>query len=377
VNIVILVSGLPPERIGGAERQAAYLAEQLARQHHVRLLTRTATVPANLQGLERCVVVKRCRLDAPAVRFVADIAETLIAIGRSRDTVDVIIAYQTVIDGLIGVLAKLLFGTPVIVSIRCDTEYQLDRYPQSRLFSPFVFQHADRLAVQSTRIGRELVDAFAARRRPTARALHDKMFVLPNALPAETIRPADGEYVLYVGRLTKPKSVSVLLEAMRQCPNDRLVVVGDGPDREALVASARGLPNISFAGKVDHAAVKQYLQCAKMLVLPSRQEGQPNAVMEAMAAGVPVIATRVGGLPDLIEHGQSGWLVEPGNVPALAEAIQALSADAGLRARLAEHARRVVRQYDWPSTMAILERELEQLRRMKAGDNHQFREEEV
>jgi glycosyltransferase involved in cell wall biosynthesis len=86
--------------------------------------------------------------------------------------------------------------------------------------------------------------------------------------------------------------------------------------------------------------------------------------MEAMSLGVPVIATRVGGVPDLIAHGQSGWLVEPGDAGALAGAIRTLCADAGLRKRLASNAVLEAQKYAWPAVLESLERHLLEIARV-------------
>ena len=359
MNIAILVAGLPPESVGGAERQAALLAGHLAARHQVHVLTRTVTVPPELVARERVDVSRRTRVRTRGVRFGADLLSTLAAIRRHRRAIDVIVAYQTVIDGLIGVLAKRLFGLPVVVMVRCDTEYQLDRFVQSRLLSPFVFRHADRLGVQSKTLGDELVTAFerAGRGSMTA-SLRSKLFVLPNGIAPVAPRQGDGDGVLYVGRLTKAKGVDVLVAAIRDLPGERLTIVGDGPERPALERAARGLGHVQFVGRVDHARVADYMAHAKLLVLPSRQEGQPNVLMEAMARGVPVIATRVGGVPDLVAHERTGLLVEPGDAAALAQAIRRLSSDAALRAQCTAGGAREMQRYAWPAIVDECERQL-------------------
>jgi glycosyltransferase involved in cell wall biosynthesis len=304
-------------------------------------------------------VVRRCGLSVPGLRFAADVIQTLALVGRSRKTTDVIVAYQTVIDGLIGVLAKAVFGIPVIVSVRSSSEYQMDRYVQSRLLSPFVFRHADRLGVQSQTLADELLRAFdRTGRRPTTAELQVKLFVLPNGVSPARRRSAEGESVVFVGRLTNSKGVNALIDAMRDCPHESLVVVGDGPERRPLEEAARGCPNISFAGMVEHERATAFIAGAKMLVLPSHYEGQPNVIIEAMSLGVPVIATRVGAIPDLISHGESGWLFEPGDVAALVSAIRTLGEDPELRERLAANASRVVERFAWPAVVEILENQL-------------------
>jgi glycosyltransferase involved in cell wall biosynthesis len=359
VNIAILVSGLPPDRVGGAELQAALVAQHLAQHHTVTVFTRTSTVPAELAALPRCTVVRRWQLPVRGVRFAADVVHTTVLIGRARRTIDVIIAYQTVIDGLIGVVAKFLYGIPVVVSVQCETEYQLDRFTQSRLLSPFVFRHADHLTVQSPTMAEQLTKVFErVRRRPTGDEIRRKLCVIPNGISPVDAQYCDGDAVLFVGRLTKAKGVHVLLEAMRRCPDEFLIVVGDGPERRALERSARHLANVAFTGMVGHVKVDEYLARARVLVLPSFQEGQPNVVMEAMARGIPVIASRVGGVPDLVRHGDTGFLIEPGDIGAIAYYIRALAADAGLRARLAVNCRREMQHYLWSAVIPRIEREL-------------------
>ena len=363
MNIAILVAGLPPERVGGTETQAARLASHLASRHQVTVFTRTSTVSADLASRPGCTVVQRCAVRRRGVRFAADFVQTLALIARSRRQIDVILAYQTVIDGLIGVVAKTLFGIPVIVSIRGDAEYRLDRYRQSRLLSPFVFRRADRLAVQTATLGDELVQAFErAGRSRAAEALRAKLIVVPNGISIPPPREGMGQGVLYVGRLIKSKGVDLLLDAMRDCPGERLTIVGDGPERRALEEHARGNPNVTFTGMVDTAEVDRYLAGAGVLVLPSLEEGLPNVVLEAMALGVPVIATRIGGIPDLIAHGETGWLIEPGKATTIADGIRRLMADAPLRARIASNGRAAVRPYEWPRAVETIESRLLELK---------------
>lgn len=366
MKIALLVSGLPPERVGGAERQACQAAAHLAARHDVCVLTRTAEVPPQLASQSRCVVTRRCRVNVPGLRFGADIMQTLVHLGRARKSIDVILAYQTVIDGLIAVLARMCFGIPVIVSIRCDTEYLLEDF-QSRMFSAFVYEHADFVAVQSPAIGEELTAVFTQRGgKPTADELRKKIFVLPNGISPVTPRHAAGSGVVFIGRLTAQKGVNVLIDAMRQCPDEHLTIVGDGPDRAALERSASGLRNVTFTGMLSHAQAQQRLSQAMVLVLPSRHEGQPNVLMEAMSLGVPVIASRVGGVADLVSDGETGLLTAPGDAHAIASGIRRISTDEAFRTMLAANALRAIRRYAWPDAAQALEEKLKAVEGAKA-----------
>lgn len=150
-----------------------------------------------------------------------------------------------------------------------------------------------------------------------------------------------------IGRLSKEKGFDVLLEAVKMvsatCHNVRLVVIGEGSEREELEARAKKLgiaDVVMFPGYRDQAS--RYLACFDIFALSSLTEGLPLVILEAMRAGVPIIATRVGGVPEVLANGQAGVLVGSSDSPALSEGISALIENPGLRSRLAEYAQRLV-----------------------------------
>ncbi len=143
-----------------------------------------------------------------------------------------------------------------------------------------------------------------------------------------------GKRVIFVGRLDPVKGALLLLEAFARVridhPNATLNVVGDGPARgEAEArAAALGLTGaVTFAGYRTQAEVAALLEEADMLVLPSFAEGVPVVLMEAMASRIPVVASRVAGVQELVEDGVSGFTVPPGDVATLADRIASLMAD--------------------------------------------------
>jgi glycosyltransferase involved in cell wall biosynthesis len=179
------------------------------------------------------------------------------------------------------------------------------------------------------------VSRFVSDKHVQAGLASDKMFIKPNFCWPQSRRAGAGEYFLYVGRLSREKDVRTLLEAWRSI-HAPLILAGDGPDRHALQAVAPA--EVVFRGRVDPNEVTQLLTGARALMVPSRwYEGAPRSVIEAYAAGVPVIATRFGALPEIVEHGVSGLLVPPGGTDAWVEAVEALM-DATTAARLGEGA---------------------------------------
>ncbi len=174
--------------------------------------------------------------------------------------------------------------------------------------------------------------------------------------------PAAGRIVVFVGQLVPIKGLEVLVEAWamlaqrrRIDAGDRLVLIGDGRCRAALQQQARdaGIADaVRFLGSIPQEHVGRWLGAANLLCLPSRNEGTPNVVVEALASGIPVVASRVGGVPELVRDGENGCLVGPGDPAALADAL----AGALDRNWVAETMRSSVAHLTWS---ALAERNLE------------------
>ncbi len=158
-----------------------------------------------------------------------------------------------------------------------------------------------------------------------------------------------GGHLLFVGRLAAVKGLPVLIEALAAArplrPGLRLTVIGDGPDRRALerLAAEAGVGDVvEFVGYRSQSDVARTLATVDALVLPSFAEGLPVVLMEAMAARLPVIATRIAGVPELVRSGEHGLLVPPGDPAALAQALLDLTGDQAKARRMGEAGREVV-----------------------------------
>lgn len=153
--------------------------------------------------------------------------------------------------------------------------------------------------------------------------------------PDERAVPASkSRQIAYIGRLAQEKGVRGLLEAWRlaRVEDFELLVVGDGPEREAL--EAMRVPGVRFTGPVGHQEVLETLHSVRGLVFPSLWfEGEPMIMVEALAAGTPVLASEVGGVPELLGHGSAGWLTKAGDVGAWGEALQGLRDDGDIDAK--------------------------------------------
>jgi glycosyltransferase involved in cell wall biosynthesis len=172
--------------------------------------------------------------------------------------------------------------------------------------------------------------------------------------------------IVSVGRFAYPKDFATLLDALELVEGDwHAALVGDGPGLGEVAARVEARGRIELLG--PRGDVSEVLARSDVFVLSSRSEGFPVSILEAMAAGLPVVATDVGGVAEAVVHDETGYLVPPGDPRALAEALERLVADPDLRRRLGESGRaRALRLFDVPRYRAahldLYRRELVRLR---------------
>jgi glycosyltransferase involved in cell wall biosynthesis len=174
---------------------------------------------------------------------------------------------------------------------------------------------------------------------------------LPSSVAARDAAPEP--LVGAVGRLAPEKGYPVLLQAVQSLPGCRVVFVGEGEERAGLEAQAaeRGLSErVRFAGWVEPPWTARF--AFDVLAVPSFTEGFPLVIVEAMLAGTPVVASNVGGIPEIVVDGETGLLVPPGDAPALAGALDRLLGAPDLRAAIAARSKREAEQRYTSSAMA-------------------------
>ncbi len=268
-----------------------------------------------------------------------------------------------------GVLATLSACRPRLVSAWGSDVFEFpDRSPLHRALLRWVLRRADALACTSQALRQRVLMLMGAQPHSVT--------VTPfgvDPMPASTLPMAarDGLCVGTVKGLAPVYGVDLLIRAFAQLLQSRaeggaagqraplrLRLVGDGPQRAELQGLADGLgvaAQVDFVGAVAHARVPDELRRFDVFVAASRQESFGVAVLEASAAGVPVVATRVGGLPEVVDPGITGLLVPPDDVPALAQAIAQLLDDADLRQRMGEAGRRwVAAHYAWADSVQTM-----------------------
>ncbi|HEU5170135.1 MAG TPA: glycosyltransferase [Gemmatimonadales bacterium] len=280
----------------------------------------------------------------------------------SRGRYDVAHLFFSLPTGLLLPLCRR-HAIPTIVSLRGSDVPGYDPYNRGlqrihRLLRPVtrsVWRRAGRVVAVCESLGR------------LARRTEPRLCVtaVPNGVdvrlfrPPEAPRPVQGPVrCIAVARLVERKGLGDLVEALARLERGyyRLEIVGSGPDERMLRERADRLGvgrEIEFTGALDHAAVAERLRRADLFTLPSREEAFGNAFAEALAAGLPIVGTAVGGIPELVTPGENGLLVRPGDAAALAAAIRRLGDDPGLRASMgARNRARALATLSWPAVAA-------------------------
>ncbi len=195
----------------------------------------------------------------------------------------------------------------------------------------------------------------------------NKITVIPNGVDTKGFTPSgdkinlDGDpAILYVGKISLEKGIDVLIKALRLLKDDlrkaKLHIVGSGSwmDRAILLAQKLDVHSyIRFHGKVPHSYLPYVFRGADIFVLPSRVEAFGIVLLEAMACGLPVVASSVGGIPEIVENSENGILVPPNDPVKLSQAIVEIHSDSDLRRKLSANALQTALKYSWENVADI------------------------
>lgn len=187
--------------------------------------------------------------------------------------------------------------------------------------------------------------------------------IVPNGVDVKKFNPPAGgqisdfktnenKVLITVSRLVKKNAIGNIIEALRYLPgNVKLWILGTGSlekELKFLVSSFNFQDRVKFLGHISHNDLPEYFQKADIFVRPSLSEGLGNSFLEAMAAGIPIIGTRVGGIPDFLKDGETGLFCETNNPKSIAEKVKLLLENDELRRKIVFNARElVVKNYDW------------------------------
>lgn len=335
---VALAGPLPPPA-GGMAVQTAQLADLLRQEGAEVTLVQTnaAYRPLWVAGW-------------PGVRAVARLLPYLVALWRAAGRADVMhvmanSGWSWHLFAAPAIWVGALRGVPVVVNYRGGEAPQF--LARSARLVRLTMRCASKLVVPSGFLQQVFADhAMAAD-------------IVPNVVDLARFKPRSGgqpavPHLVVTRNLEalydNATAVRAFAEVRRRYPQARLTIAGTGPELEALGRLARELgvhDAVAFPGRLDRDAMAQLLREASVVVNPSLADNMPNSVLEAMASGVPVVSTNVGGVPHIVSDGASALLVPPRSPQAMVAAILRLLDDVPLAERIAATAFGEVRQYTW------------------------------
>jgi len=356
MKIAIIVNFFPPKWIAGTEIATYHLAEHLAgRGNEVHIIT-SLDDDLSEESSEKGFLIHRL----PVVRIrTLGMIFFWAAIYRTIKKIDPDLVHaQSLIFAIPACISKKMLKIPYVVWGQGSDVYLHNWF--MKLVSKTIIINADSVIALTKDMKRVLQEIYSR-----------DIEVVPNGIDIEECqnRPHEHESVspekkiIFVGRLNPVKGVPSLLRAMKivceVLPDAKLIIVGDGEEREDLESLADSLgirDRVDFVGRVPHERIPDYLCKADIFVLPSVSEGFGIVILEAMACGLPIVATRVGGVPDIIEEGVNGFLVESGDFPEMANKILFLLDNPAVTGQISKNNRIKVQGYAWKNVVDRLER---------------------
>jgi glycosyltransferase involved in cell wall biosynthesis len=348
---ILIVTGIFPPDIGGPATYVPQIAEGLAQRGHAVTVVTLSDRLDHEDGVYPFRVIRLPRRAFKPWRMGRTVL-VLLRLGRRADVLFV--------NGLAleSVLANFVLRKPLVMKVVGDLAweratgrgwtaddfetFQRRRYGLRiellKALRSWWTRRADRVIVPSRYLARWVVGWGVPA---------EKIVVIYNAVePVDGVEPLPVPLktpikAVTVGRLIPLKRVDGLLEALKELPDLGLVVVGDGPERLRLERRARELDvsdRVYFAGQRSKKEALGLMAACDLFVLNSVHEGLPHVVLEAMALGLPVVATAAGGTPEVVRDGETGVLV-PGRYGTLGASLSALARDPALRRRLGRAAR--------------------------------------
>jgi N-acetyl-alpha-D-glucosaminyl L-malate synthase BshA len=346
--------------VGGSGIIATELGKALAlRGHHIHLLS--GSMPARLGGYQPRLWFHRVESpDYPLFRepqYLLSLANKIVQVAR-QERLDIVHAHYAIPHATAAYLARQILasrgggGVPKVITTLHGTDITLLGSDRSYTETvAFCIEESDGVTAVSESLRADTVRELGIR---------NDIRVIPNFLDCsvnrrrdvsglcEALRPGSEKLLIHVSNFRPVKRVTAVVEIFARVRREipaRLLMVGDGPEVPAASRLARTLgisADVEFLGEQED--IVSLLSVADLFLLPSAQESFGLAQLEAMACEVPVVASRVGGIPEVVEDGVSGFLHHPDDLDGMARSAVALLSDDGLHRRFAEASSRIVRE---------------------------------
>lgn len=354
MKIAILVGKFPPLWIAGTEVATFNLASHLVKRgHEVHIITmQDRGVPTFY--IERGFIVHR--VEWPNLRFMGPLIFWSKVFFKIRRIKPDIMHCQSLSNGIPMLFVKKIQRIPCIVWGQGSDVYLPGRL--TRLASKYIIQNADAVLALTEDMKKKMQNISKRDVSVIPNGIDYERFY--DVVRSEKVRKV--KTILFVGRLHQVKGVRYLIEAMAivhsKYPDIKLIIIGDGVERQNLGALSEKLALgdcIRFIGRVEQESIPLIMKQADIFVLPSISEGFGIVILEAMASGLPIIATRVGGIPDVVEDGVNGYLVDARNTDEIAKNIIKLIQNDVVRIEMAIQNMEKAKMYSWDEVSGTVE----------------------
>lgn len=409
LSIACIAADLQPGALGGAEVAAVETIKRLSQKHQLRVFVGNDTKIRSLLPQNVTVI----SVHYPRIPNLMGLAYVLFGVPQiawhlSRKRCDLIWAKQEYPQAVVGAIIKKMFKKPLYATIQNPRMHEEElvltgggsflKKLMPKLLTPLLswsYAQADVLAAVST------YSATEAKKMGGKRVV-----VIPNGVDVKEFGVRSSESgvrsqesgargegfgvwgsesnghkdehkrktlkntltIVSTSSLIPRNGMDTLIAVVALLPKNlkwRLIIAGEGPERAKLkqqISNLKVAKQVALLGRVENNRIPELLSQADLFVRPSRFEGFGVAFIEAMAAGVPVIATPVGGIPDFIIHQETGLLVEPDDPASLANAIELIAVDQALSIKLTTRASKLIKErYQWDVIVAKVESEMEKL----------------
>ncbi len=360
MKIAIVILKFPPRWLAGAEILTYNVAKYLAKNKHEVNVVTGLDEGLPQESLENNFYIHRIKY--PKIKYIGLGLFCLKSLLPLKKINSDLIFIQGVPIGLIGFFAKILFRKKYIVW--CQGSDVFLPWMFKKIISKISFDNSQGIIVTSEIMKNKIrkdypyKDIFVVHygvdssrfENLSKTSLRDKFKI-----------PQNKKIIIFLGRLHPVKGVKYLIEAMsiiKKVSEDiNLMIVGAGEEEtylKNLVKEFNIEGFVSFIGQVPNVKVPEYTAIADIVVLPSVSEGALN--MEMIASGLPIVATKVGGLPEFIKNGENGFLVEPKNPKDIAEKVLLILGNNQLREKMSKNNREKVKEYSWENVINELEK---------------------
>ena len=353
-----MVTGIFPPDIGGPATYVPSMASELVKRgHQVSVLTLSDKLDHDDRGYS-FTVQRISRGMFKPLRFLRTMQQIL----RGARTAQVIYANGLYLEAI---MANYLLHKPMVQKIVGDWAWEratnngwvnetFERFQNSRYglrvellkaLRRFCVRQADSVIVPSEFLASAAADWGVSGKK--INVIYNAVEL--NSAAISAVIPLSSPFkIVTVGRLVQWKQIGRVVEAIQECSEAGLVIVGDGPERARLEALARQqqlADRVWFAGQRSKEETAGLMAACDVFVLNSTYEGFPHVVLEAMGAGLPVVATNVGGTPELVRDGENGCLIAPTADGALSATLMKLAASSEQRQRLAAGAKKTTQRF--------------------------------